>query len=355
METTQHSHDVDENHEVWLAQILPQHERLAPIVQSLLEGMLQKEEIEYLSVTSRVKEHSEALKKIARKQYRDPQAELTDLSGIRVVTFLEAQVSAISKLIRTLFEIDQKNSLDRTAIIGLDRLGYRSTHFVCTLGKRRSSLPEYKALGGLKFEIQIRTVLQHAWAELAHDRSFKFAVALPTKIERKLNLYSGMLEIVDTAFDEISREIDAYKASFKHKSLRQISHAEIDSISLERFLTEISASWESPLKAGHMDIATEEVKQFGISTIGELQALASDQFLHKYQSKLDSDSGIGFIRLLMLYGDIDRYFQRVSPQWGTAPQAAFDFLLTKYGAAKLSGLLKKHKIEIRKQETSTPE
>ncbi|MET3991415.1 ppGpp synthetase/RelA/SpoT-type nucleotidyltransferase [Bradyrhizobium sp. S3.9.2] len=95
--------------------------------------MLQKEKIEYLNVTYRVKLLDEAIRKIGRKQYENPTEQLTDLSGIRIVTFLESQVTAISKLVRALFDVDQENSLDRADILGLDRLGYRSTHFVCTL------------------------------------------------------------------------------------------------------------------------------------------------------------------------------------------------------------------------------
>src|SRR5262249_14104459 len=155
-------------------------------------------------VSCRVKSIESAIEKIARKEYTNPVKQITDLSGIRVITYLEEQVSAVSAVVKELFEVDAKNSLDRTEILGEDRVGYRSTHFVCKLGKKRLQLPEYQALGDLKFEIQIRTVLQHAWAELAHDRSFKFGAALPAIIQRKLNLYSGLLEIADSAFDEIS-------------------------------------------------------------------------------------------------------------------------------------------------------
>jgi ppGpp synthetase/RelA/SpoT-type nucleotidyltranferase len=337
---------LDDPNKTWLNQVLPSHERLAPIVQSLLESMLQKERIEYLNVTFRVKKIDEALKKISRKQYQEPKLQLTDLSGIRVVTFLEAQVVSINKLIRDLFEVDDKNSLDRTEVLGLDRLGYRSTHFVCTLGDQRAALPEYDELGDLKFEIQIRTVLQHAWAELAHDRSFKFAVALPTKIERKLNLYSGMLEIVDAAFDEISKEIDRYKTSLENKSITQISDAEIDSISLKRFIDETANTFGISLKANNIDIISDELKRFGIRTIGELQQLTTAEFGRKYKNEVNDELGIGFIRLIMMYSDIDRYFERTTPPWWGIPRQPYKFLVSKYGEAKVKQLLKKYKKSI---------
>jgi len=305
--------------------------------------MLQKEKIEYLNVTCRVKQFDEAVRKIGRKQYEDPAKQLTDLSGIRIVTFLESQVTAISKLIRDLFDVDNENSLDRADILGLDRLGYRSTHFVCTLGAQRARLPEYSALGDLKFEIQIRTVLQHAWAELAHDRSFKFAVALPKKIERKLNLYSGMLEIVDSAFDEISREIDSYKNSLDSKQLVQLRDTELDSLSLKRFLDEIGAIQNIPLLTTTAERISNELKQFGIKTIGELEKLASEDFLREYRKHVHNESGDGFLRLMVMYHDVDRYFATTESTWRQMPLEAFALLSSKYGETKISELLAKHK------------
>jgi putative GTP pyrophosphokinase len=164
----------------WLDDVLPKHERLTTAVVSLLENLLKKKKIEFLNVAGRTKTSQSATEKIRRKKYKNISAQLTDISGIRVITYLEENVSHICSIIRSLFDVDEANSLDRSTILGHDRIGYRSTHFVCSLGKQRSGLPEYESLGDLKFEIQVRTVLQHAWAELAHDRSFKFGTALPS-------------------------------------------------------------------------------------------------------------------------------------------------------------------------------
>jgi putative GTP pyrophosphokinase len=129
------------DHKEWLKDTLPKHARLTAVVQSLLENMLRKNAIEHLSVTGRVKTLNSAIEKIARKEYLEPSEQLTDLSGIRVITYLEEQVHQISNLIGQLFEVDAKNSLDRSDILGHDKIGYRSTHFVCTLGANREGLP----------------------------------------------------------------------------------------------------------------------------------------------------------------------------------------------------------------------
>jgi GTP pyrophosphokinase len=336
----------EDDYETWLRGILPKHERLAPVVQSLLENMLQRDQIEYLSASNRVKKLDSALEKIKRKQYAAPQQQMTDLSGIRVITFLEGEVDRISKVIRDLFDVDEANSLDRATVLGRDRIGYRSTHFVCSLGEERGGLPEYESLGGLKFEIQVRTVLQHAWAELAHDRSFKFGAALPAAIDRKLNLYAGLLEITDKAFDEISREIDAYRESIDSKSINQLSATEIDSISISKYVVDFFKLHKVRLESKEIiaDVINE-LRRFGISNIGQVERLATTEFVTNFSKSFQSVTAIGFLRLLMMYNDLDRYFEN-KPDWTGANLELYDFLATKYNKPKIDHIFKEAHIRV---------
>ncbi len=336
------------DHRKWLSETLPKHERLTVAVRHLIENMLKERSIEYLSVGSRVKDLDGAIDKISRKQYSDPYEQLTDLSGIRIITFLEQQVTAISKIIRELFDIDDANSLDRTEVLGDDKVGYRSTHFVCTLGKKREKLPEYDSLGDLKFEIQVRTVLQHAWAELAHDRSFKFGTALPTRIQRKLNLHSGMLEIVDSAFDSISREIDDYKNFLEGKTISQIEKIEIDSISLAKFVETISKQHGINFDDTRLPSRLiREIKDAGILNIGQLINRADAQFIEAYQEGSVSSKAVSFLRLLILYHDIKQLDAMVSIKRIWKP--AFDILARKHGKQVLERELRSRNIEINRR------
>jgi len=76
-------------------------------------------------------------------------------------------------------------------------------------------LPEYTACKDCVFEIQIRTILQHTWAEIEHDKNYKYSGVLPDEIERRLNLLSAVLESADNEFNTISQEIDNYTKSVK--------------------------------------------------------------------------------------------------------------------------------------------
>jgi putative GTP pyrophosphokinase len=339
--------EIQQSDRAWLEDVLRKHERLAPGVLSLLQNMLEKEDIEYLSIGHRVKSLDGAIEKIQRKSYSDPKRQLTDLSGVRVITYLQEQVDSISNLIRQMFEIDQNNSHDRSADLGHDRIGYRSTHFVCTLGAKRDVLPEWESLGSLPFEIQVRTVLQHSWAELAHDGSFKFGSALPTKIQRKLNLYSGMLEIVDDAFDQISKEIDEYSATLDKKTPKQIKEVEVDSLSIEKFAVNFAQQNDitfknTTAKPGVID----ELKKFGIETVGDFANLISKEFIGVYKEHIrESSTMVGFIRSALLFADLERYL-RNNPPWELMSKDYFDMLCSKYGTAEVKTLLDKYERKV---------
>lgn len=338
----------------WLQKILERHQRLTPAVSGLLENILSRNAIEYLSIAGRTKDLLSAEEKIRRKKYTQPKNQLTDLSGIRVITFLETQVNAISDLIRGTFDVDEKNTLDRASNLGEDRIGYRSTHFVCTLGKGREGLPEYEALSDLKFEIQIRTVLQHAWAELAHDRSFKLGTGLPTKIQRKLNLYSGMLEIVDGAFDEIAREVDEYKDAIANKTTIQLLDTELNSLSLHRYLEEVINQYGLEIEFVEIpdDILTE-FRSYGLQTIRDLTLIADDKTLRKIKQYFDEndteENAIGFVRTLMMYHDIDRYFA-VWRRWTGLDDPTARLLNEKYGRQKINEILAKNDVSVEGEE-----
>lgn len=113
-------------------------------------------------------------------------------------------------------------------------------HYVCDIGEKRNTLKEYEYISGLNCEIQVRTMLQHAWAELTHDRNYKLGANLPLQIQRKINLYSGMLEIADEGFSEIVNAIEEYKESIRDNDLEELSSQEINSINLSKFVQEIT-------------------------------------------------------------------------------------------------------------------
>ncbi|MBA3334549.1 MAG: GTP pyrophosphokinase [Acidobacteria bacterium] len=227
-----------EEHKKWYESQRPTYELLSNAVKNTLESLINNSKIDYLSVTIRTKEVDSFEEKINRKNYQNPAHEVTDLAGIRVITFIESDALKINELIKQSFNVDDSKSLDKSNELGIDKFGYRSFHFVCGLGEARCALPEFEFFKDLVCEIQVRTVLQHAWAEIEHDRNYKFAGDLPSHIKRRLNLVAGLLEVADGEFNNLSNDIDKYSVESLRKTKSGDFDIEINSITIEQYLKE---------------------------------------------------------------------------------------------------------------------
>ena len=303
----------------WISDILPQHKLLTNSVVSIVKNLLDKENIDFLSVTGRTKDKKSIVEKVNRKSYKNPKDDLTDLSGIRIIVYFESDIKKVSKLINSSFDVDKKNSLDKDTLLATNQIGYRSVHFVCDLGKKRAVLPEFETTKNLKFEFQVRTVLQHAWAELAHDRNYKFTGKLPPELERKLYLYAGMLEIADKGFDELSNKIIEYTTQIEKKVQKGNFDIEINSISLEEFVYDWAKTNNYPLeKTNNKDLLSrviDELNQFSIYKISELEQIIPKDFGEKIKNIDYSTSIIGLIRHWMLIHDYKKFYENVSFNW----------------------------------------
>lgn len=138
-------------------------------------------------------------------KYADPFREITDLAGVRVITYFPSTEARVDSLIANEFDVIEKT--DRSELLKREeRLGYHSIHYLVTLKENRSALPEYARFNGLVAEIQVRTILQHAWAEIEHDIQYKAVSALPTEIRRRFLTLAGLLEIADREFQALEDE-----------------------------------------------------------------------------------------------------------------------------------------------------
>lgn len=169
-----------------------------------------------LSVTGRVKDVESYAAKALRtnpdgsRRYIDPITEITDISGIRVICFTLAQVHDVCNIITTNFDIIE--FVDKTAEIKAQRrLGYTSFHYIVKLQSNRLCLPEYSGFQDLQTEIQVRTILQHAWAEIEHRVQYKRA-EIDDNLFNKFLALAGLISIADREFEEIidlSNELNA--------------------------------------------------------------------------------------------------------------------------------------------------
>jgi len=137
--------------------------------------------------------------------YPTPLSDITDLAGIRVIVFFPRTLFVVDSIIRTQFDVIEKS--DKTLILlKEEKFGYGSIHYLVRLRENRLNLLEYSRFTNLVAEIQIRTILQHAWAEIEHDIQYKAVETIPSTIRRRFMSLSGMLEIADREFQAIQDE-----------------------------------------------------------------------------------------------------------------------------------------------------
>ena len=204
----------------------------------LLEELIKKKRIDFSQIEKRTKTINSFVEKLKRKpyQYDNPLKDITDLSGIRIITYYKEDTSNISTLIEDQFMIDLENSINKSQIIDIDKFGYRSIHYVVSLSKKRATLPEWETFENLKAEIQVRTVLQHAWASISHKLSYKTTSEAPKESRRKLSRLSALLELADDEFTNLkdsSKKIEKrYEKDFGESKFEK---TEINLDSLEAY------------------------------------------------------------------------------------------------------------------------
>lgn len=110
-------------------------------------------------------------------------------------------MDAMAAFIRKHFEIDEDNSQDTSVRLQPAEFGYRSVHLIVQVKDAEIlGIALSKVIGGRKAEIQVRTVVQHAWAEVSHDLIYKSAFTVPEELKRDCNRIAALLENADKAF-----------------------------------------------------------------------------------------------------------------------------------------------------------
>lgn len=190
--------------------VRPYYEELSSVVGRVIEECLSKRGITVHSVQHRAKDPVSFGRKAAipserkpeRPKYEHPIEEITDLAGVRVITNVLQTISEVDELLHGEFEIVERSDKGKT-LLDEEKFGYQSVHYLVKLSDNRSNLAEYERYSAGIVEVQVRTILQHAWAEIEHDIQYKSSYSIPSEIRRRFMSLAGMLEVADREFEAI--------------------------------------------------------------------------------------------------------------------------------------------------------
>lgn len=243
------------------------HERGEAIVHEIRALLATHPTLKVHSVGWRLKARESLARKLARpdRNYTDLWT-LTDLVGVRVITYFADEVDRVGELVEAHLPVEFEHSTDKRRREATE-FGYRSLHYVSRLG---GALPERAC-----FEVQVRTVLEHAWAEIEHDLGYKATEAIPLAVRRRLSRLAGLLELADQEFGAIRTDLETYERALPERIEAVGSSIQLDRFSLVALLE-------------HADVESLDTK---IAAIVEKQ-LGDDPFYPDYLLRMLFASGI---------------------------------------------------------------
>jgi ppGpp synthetase/RelA/SpoT-type nucleotidyltranferase len=180
----------------------------ADSARALVAGVLRADtNLSVHSVTSRVKDVSECLGKFDRKYRRELEENgspysirdsISDLIGVRVVCYYEPDIASARRALGRNFQVHEETDKTREIESEGNAFGYRGFHMDLGLSHARKDLPEYLALAGMRFEVQIRTVVQDAWSVLDHKLNYKRNI--DPDLKRSVYRLAALAETLDREF-----------------------------------------------------------------------------------------------------------------------------------------------------------
>lgn len=257
------------------------YEAYSKKIADLIFTILSDNPIQFHAINSRTKTLSSLEKKIARfdKSYNLLE-DITDLSGVRIVTYFEIDIEKVKEIIYTEFLVDEAKSIDKRAIVPERTFGYQSLHLIVSLKSPRSELTDYKKFSGLFCEIQIRTILQHAWAEIEHDIGYKNKFNLPQNLNRRFGKLSALLEIADDEFSRLRFEIEKYT----NESAELIKDKNIDEVLINEIVLKSFIENDEDMKF-LIDAMTEKIGKPPLNSSDEFWLTSIPYALEKLEVK----------------------------------------------------------------------
>ena len=274
--------------------LLPVYEQMAKIVPEKIKDFLAEAGIIVAAVEQRVKAEKSLAGKLQLKgeKYRSIY-DITDLVGVRVITFYTDDVDKVATIVERLFEIDWENTIDKRKIHEIDSFGYLSLHYICRIPESTFQDPEHPELNRIRFEVQMRTVLQHAWSNMDHDTGYKSGVEIPKVYLRNMSRLAGMLELVDDEFSRIRRELSDYRRQVQSLvASGNLAEVELDGDSFKSYLSigpfnalckRIASINQAEIQPADLSPFLGLFKALGFKTLGDVAALIKDYSEAAYQ------------------------------------------------------------------------
>jgi ppGpp synthetase/RelA/SpoT-type nucleotidyltranferase len=275
----------------------PLYELLQQVTMERLRELVKQSAIEVNSMEIRIKTEESLVGKLKRKgQKYNSLSDITDILGIRVIAFYNEDVDRIASIVENLFEIDWPNSVDKRKMHQFDSFGYNSLHYICRIPTALYQNPAHPELNEIRFELQMRTALQHVWSAIQHDIGYKSEIETPIEYHRSLSRLAGMLELADNEFSRIRNDI----AEYRRRTLTLVQSGKLEEVELdgdtfhnylsqhpfEKLNRKIAAITQAEIQPVPFTTYLFVLKKMGMQTLGDIEHMLKEDRDDAYQLAL---------------------------------------------------------------------
>ena len=256
-------------------ELRPTLDQLANDAFELLSNALRDQGVYVTAMEHRVKTEKSLAGKLELKGAKYKSIEdVTDLVGIRIITFYTDEVDKVAAIAKHIFDIDWEESVDKRKH-QLTSFGYNSLHYICRM-----------KTGGPRFELQMRTALQHVWSTIEHDIGYKTDVKILPEYRRQFSRLAGMLELIDDEFSRLRTALTDYRRQIQ--SL--VKSGKLDDVPLSadtfrsfletepfaRLNRRIAVVNQAEIYPVSMMPFLPVLESFGLETLGDVQRFLDD-------------------------------------------------------------------------------
>jgi putative GTP pyrophosphokinase len=206
---------------------------------------------------------------------------LDDFIGLRLILLFKRDIAKIHKLISETFEVFQYE--DTGGRLAETKFGYQSVHYVISLPQSWLQIPSFREFGGLRAEVQVRTLAQHIWATASHKLQYKQTISVPPPVLRSIHRVSAILETVDLEFERVLQERESYIASMDSSNIDVKLNVDL----VQRILDELLPAENKKEPESYASLL-QDLLHFDVDTVGKLHQLITSNI----DKALESDKQI---------------------------------------------------------------
>jgi hypothetical protein len=184
-----------------------------------------------------------------------------------------SDLSRVDEIVNREFEI--RGTEDKVeGDVDLSTFGYTSRHFDVRIPPTHQG-PRYNEIRGINCEVQVRTLLMDAWANVSHVLAYKGEASIPAELRRDFHALSGLFFVADKHFELFFGKTIELGEQAEQQLAEDPDDVDLNLDTLSAFLRQ---HFPDRTHSGRPAVAelTDELLRFGYQRISQLEELLAD-------------------------------------------------------------------------------